>query len=132
GRLADTIGRRSTSVISLVLTLVGGTVVYWSESLPVLASAIAVGTFGTFAFVPSAATHRAELFPTAFRTTANAAGAYFGMVGSALGLLIGRFTIDAFGLSETVTLLGLGILGGIALTLTLPETLGQELDSVGR
>lgn len=132
GRLADTIGRRSTSVVSLVLTLAGGLVVYWSETLIVLAAAIAVGTFGSFAFVPSAATHRAELFPTAFRTTANAAGAYFGMVGSALGLLIGRFTIDEFGLSETVTLLGLGILAGIALTLSLPETLGQDLEKVGR
>lgn len=132
GRLADTIGRRGTSIVSLVLTLAGGLVVYWSETLIVLAAAIAVGTFGSFAFVPSAATHRAELFPTAFRTTANAAGAYFGMVGSALGLLIGRFTIDEFGLSETVTLLGLGILGGIALTLSLPETLGQELEKVGR
>lgn len=132
GRLADTVGRRSTTVFSLVLALAGGVTVYWSETLPVLAVAIAVGTFGSFAFVPSAATHRAELFPTTFRTTANAAGAYFGMVGSALGLLIGRFTIDDFGLSQTVTLLGIGVVAGIAITLLLPETLGQELDAVGR
>lgn len=132
GRLADTVGRRSTTVLSLVLALAGGVTMYWTETVAVLAVAIAVGTFGSFAFVPSAATHRAELFPTAFRTTANAAGAYFGMVGSALGLLIGRFTIDAIGLSQTVTLLGLGVVAGIAITLLLPETLGQELDAVGR
>jgi predicted MFS family arabinose efflux permease len=132
GRLADTIGRRSTSIMSLALLLVGGITLYWSESLPVLAGAITVGTFGSFAFVPAAASHRTELFPTAFRTTANAAGAYFGMIGSAVGLLIGRFTIDEIGLSQTVTLLGLGVVGGVALTMFLPETQGQELDSVVR
>jgi MFS transporter, putative metabolite:H+ symporter len=132
GRLADTIGRRSTSILSLIMVLAGGLALYWFESLPVLALAITIGTFGSFAFVPSAASHRTELFPTAFRTTANAAGGYFGMVGSALGLLIGRFTIDAIGLSQTVTLLGLGVVAGGVLTLRLPETQGQELDSVGR
>ena len=132
GRLADTIGRRSTTVMSLVLVLVGGVALYWFDTLPILAIAIAVGTFGSFAFVPSAASHRTELFPTAFRTTANAAGGYLGMVGSAVGLLIGRFTIDEIGLSQTVSLLSVGIAGGIALTLLLPETKGQELNAVGR
>lgn len=131
GRMADVVGRRSTSILSLVLVLVGGIGLYWFEQLPLLAISIAVGTFGSFAFVPSAASHRTELFPTAFRTTANAAGAYFGMVGSAVGLLIGRFTIDAIGLSQTVTLLGGGIISGIVLTMLLPETRGQELDKVG-
>lgn len=132
GRLADTIGRRSTTVMSLILVFVGGLGLYWFDSLPILALAIAIGTFGSFAFVPSAASHRTELFPTAFRTTANAAGGYFGMVGSAVGLLIGRFTIDEMGLSQTVSLLSIGIVGGIVLTLLLPETRGQELDTVGR
>ncbi|HVR31551.1 MAG TPA: MFS transporter [Acidimicrobiia bacterium] len=131
GRMADTIGRRSTTIFSLFLVFGGGLALYWFESLPVLAIAIAVGTFGSFAFVPSAASHRTELFPTAFRTTANAAGAYAGMIGSAVGLLIGRFTIDEIGLSQTVLVLSLGIIGGIVLTLRLPETLGQELDRVG-
>ena len=132
GRLADTLGRRSTTIISLILVVVGGVALYWFESLPILAVAIAVGTFGSFAFVPSAASHRTELFPTAFRTTANAAGGYLGMVGSAVGLLIGRFTIDGLGLSQTVSLLSVGIVGGIVLTLLLPETRGQELNAVGR
>lgn len=131
GRMADTVGRRTTSILSLVLMLVGGVGLYWFEQLLLLAVSIGVGTFGSFAFVPSAASHRTELFPTAFRTTANAAGAYFGMVGSAVGLLIGRFTIDAFGLSQTVTMLGLGVISGIVLTMLLPETRGQALDSVG-
>lgn len=131
GRLADTVGRRSTSIFSMGLALVGGLALYWFESIPVLAISVAVGTFGSFAFVPSAASHRTELFPTAFRTTANAAGGYIGMVGSAVGLLIGRFTIDSIGLSQTVTLLSFGVVGGIALTMLLPETRGQELDRVG-
>lgn len=130
GRMADTIGRRPTTIIALAFTLAGGLGLYWLESLPWLTAAIAVGTFGTSAFVPAAASHRTELFPTAFRTTANTASNYLGMVGSALGLLIGRFTIDDFGLSQTVSLLGIGVVGGMALTLLLPETRGQALDSV--
>lgn len=132
GRLADTIGRRSTTVMSLVLVMIGGLALYRFDTLPILAISIAVATFGAFAFVPSAASHRTELFPTAFRTTANAVGGYLGMVGSAVGLLIGRFTIDEMGLSQTVTLLSVGIVGGIILTALLPETKGQELDTVGR
>lgn len=130
GRLADTIGRRPTTIIALVAALVGGLGLYWLDSVPLLAVSVSVGTFGSFAFVPSAASHRTELFPTAFRTTANAGGTYLGMIGSATGLLIGRFTIDAIGLSQTVTLLGLGVIAGILLTLLLPETVGQPLENV--
>jgi len=130
GRTADTIGRRPTSIAALAAALAGGLGLYWLDSVPLLALCVTVGTFGSFAFVPAAASHRTELFPTSFRTTANAGGAYFGMIGSATGLLIGRFTIDGIGLSETVALLGLGVLAGMALTLLLPETRGQALESV--
>lgn len=132
GRLADVIGRRTTTIISLGLMVAGGISVYWLTDPGVLTAAIAVSTFGSFAFVPSAASHRVELFPTGFRSTAGAAGGYMAMIGSALGLLTGRATIDVFGLSETVTALGAAVLAAIVLTALLPETMGQELDAIER
>jgi MFS family permease len=130
GRLADVFGRRIVSVVSLVGSLIGGLGVYWLTELVPLMVAIAISTFGTFAYVPAAASHRTELFPTEFRTTANAGGAYLGMIGSALGLLVGRLTIDRIGLSETVTLLSTAVVVAIAVTLLLPETKNQDLAHV--
>jgi hypothetical protein len=37
------------------------------------------------------------------------------------------FTIDRFGVSETVTVLGAGVAVAALLTLALPETKGQDL-----
>ncbi|MGH8913767.1 MAG: MFS transporter [Acidimicrobiia bacterium] len=127
GHLADAWGRRRTTVVSLLLALGGGIVIYWSESIPMLLGAVAMSAFGTFAFVPAAGSHRTELFPTGLRASANTAVTNFGLVGSATGLILGIYTIDQFGLSQTVTMLGVGM--GIAafLTLLLPETRGQDL-----
>lgn len=130
GRLADVVGRRFTTILSLAGMMLGGIGVYWLTHPVALTAAVMVSTFGSFAYVPSAASHRLELFPTEFRSTAGAAGSYLAMVGSALGLLAGRATIDRIGLSETVTLLGSLLLVAIALTALLPETRGQDLETV--
>lgn len=127
GHLADSWGRRNTTVLSLLLALGGAVVLYWSFSIPVIIVAIMVSSFGTFAFVPAGGTHRAELFPTSLRASATTASANFGLAGSAAGLILGIFTIDRFGISRTVTGLGLGVLIAAVLTLTLPETRGQDL-----
>ena len=130
GHLADAWGRRRTTVVSLLLALGGGLVIYWSESIPVITVAVMVSSFGTFAFVPAGGSHRTELFPTGLRASANTAATNFGLAGSAVGLMLGILTIDRFGLSTTVTMLGVGM--GIAafLTLLLPETRGQDLTAV--
>lgn len=130
GRLADLFGRRPVTVASLLLAAAGGVGLYWFTQVWLLVAAIVVGSFGSFAFVPAAAAHRAELFPTDIRATAGTAAANLAMAGSAAGLTLGRFTIDTLGLSETVTLLALGMAIGAALTLLLPETRGQALDAV--
>jgi predicted MFS family arabinose efflux permease len=67
------------------------------------------------------------LFPTGLRASANTAAANFALAGSAAGLILGVFTIDRFGLSETVTVLGVGMAVAAVLTLLLPETRGQDL-----
>ena len=130
GHLADAWGRRRTTVVSLLLAVGGGLVIYWSNSIPWIVVAVMVSSFGTFALVPAAGSHRAELFPTGLRASANTAATNFGLVGSGLGLILGVFTIDRFGLSQTVTILGLGMGIAALLTLLLPETKGQDLSAV--
>jgi MFS family permease len=109
------------------MALGGGLLLYWTVSLPLIVLAVMVSSFGTFAFVPAGGSHRAELFPTRLRASATTATADFGLAGSALGLILGVFTIDRFGVSETVTVLGVGMAVAALLTLALPETKGQDL-----
>lgn len=130
GHLSDAWGRRTTSITSLLLTIVGGVTLYTSTSVPVIVVAAMVSAFGTFAFVPSGGAHRAELFPTRLRSSANTAASNAGLVGSALGLISGIYTIDTFGLSNTVYLLSVGVAIAAALTATLDETRGQDLTAV--
>lgn len=127
GHLADAWGRRMTTVIALLMALAGGLVIYWSESVAMIVAAVVVSSFGTFAFVPAGGSHRAELFPTGLRGSANTAATNFALAGSAAGLIAGVFTIDRFGLSTTVSILGVGMAAAALLTLLLPETRGQDL-----
>lgn len=130
GHLADAWGRRTTSVLSLLLSLAGGITIYTVESIPLIVIAAMVSAFGTFAFVPASGSHRAELFPTTLRASANTAVANLGMAGSAAGLIAGVYTIDSLGLTNTMLILGAGIALGAWLTLLLPETRGQDLTAI--
>lgn len=130
GHLADSWGRRPTSIVALVLTIVGGIAMYSVTSIPIIIIAAMVSAFGTFAFVPSAGSHRAELFPTHLRSSANTAATNSAVAGSALGLISGVWTIDALGLSNTIYLLAIGVAIATGLTATLAETRGQDLTAV--
>lgn len=130
GHLADAWGRRNTSVIALTLTIVGGVTLYTVTSLPIVLVAAMVSAFGTFAFVPAGGSHRAELFPTRLRSSANTAATNAATAGSATGLIIGVWTIDTLGLSQTIYLLAVGVGIAALMTLTLPETRGQDLAAV--
>lgn len=130
GHLADAWGRRRTTMISLLLALGGGLVIYWSGSVAVIVVAVMVSSFGTFAFVPAAGSHRAELFPTGLRASANTAANNLALAGSAFGLIGGVFTIDQLGLSTAVSFLGVGMAVAALLVLLLPETRGQDLRAV--
>jgi MFS family permease len=126
GRLADSWGRKKTVILSMGLALVG-LVIYWTESLPLLVTAVMISSFGIFAYVPSAGSFRAELFPTGLRATSNTAANNLSTLGSALGLMAGLVTIDRIGLSETITVLAVGVVAAILLITRLPETRGQDL-----
>ncbi len=128
GRLSDSWGRRPTTVLALVAILAGGLGVYHFEDTWMLVGSIVVSSFGSFAYVPAASTHRAELFPTGSRATAAASLHWIGTVGSALGLGLGRFLIDGLGLTRTLDLLGVGVVVAVVLTLFLPETKNTRLE----
>jgi MFS family permease len=130
GHLADAWGRRRTSVLALLLALGGGVTLYSVTSLPVIMFAVMISAFGTFAYVPAAGSHRAELFPTTLRSSANTAGSNGALAGSAFGLIIGIYTIDTFGLTNTILILSIGVLVAAGLTLLLPETRGQDLTAI--
>lgn len=130
GHLADSWGRRPTSMLALTLTIVGGVTLYSVTSIPVIIVAAMVSGFGTFAFVPAGGSHRAELFPTQLRSSANTAATNSAVVGSAIGLISGIWTIDTLGLSNTVYLLAIGTAISVVLTATLDETKGQDLTAV--
>jgi predicted MFS family arabinose efflux permease len=130
GHLADSWGRRRTSILALLLTLIGGITLYSVTSIPVIIVAAMVSAFGTFAFVPAGGSHRAELFPTRLRSSANTAATNAAVAGSAVGLISGVWTIDALGLSQTVYLLAIGVAIATLLTATLAETRGQDLTAV--
>ncbi len=130
GHLADAWGRRRTSIVSLLLTIAGGVTLYTATSIPLIVAAAMVSAFGTFAFVPAGGSHRAELFPTRLRSSANTAATNAALVGSALGLISGIYTIDNLGLSNTVYVLSAGVVVAALLTATLVETRGQDLTAV--
>lgn len=130
GRLADGWGRRSTTILALLLALAGGLILFQVTTPWSLAAAAAVSAFGSFAFIPAAGAHRAELFPTPLRGAANSASNYLATVGSAVGLLVGGLTIDRYGLFTTMAMLGIGVVVAALLTARLPETMGQDLAAV--
>lgn len=130
GHLSDSWGRKRTSIVSLLLTIAGGVTLYSTTSIPLIVVAAVVSTFGTFAFVPSGGSHRAELFPTHLRSSANTAASNAGLAGSAIGLISGIYTIDTLGLSNTIYVLSVGVALAALLTATLDETRGQDLTAV--
>jgi MFS family permease len=127
GRLADTVGRRPTTVAALGLGLIGGVAFYFVDTGWLLGAAVFVGTLGATMLSPAFAAHRSELFPTRVRATAGGIITNVAIVGSLTGFLIGALLVDSIGLPTTVAILGVGLLGAAYLVLQLPETKGKDL-----
>jgi len=127
GRIADTIGRRVTTAVAIVLGLVGGVGFYFVSTGPLIAVAVFVGTLGATMLTPSFAAHRSELFPTRIRATAAGLITNVAILGSLVGFVIGALVVDNIGLPSTVAVLGLGLLAAMVVVLQLPETRGKDL-----
>ncbi len=130
GRIADEIGRRAGAIIGFLLAAAGGLGLYWLEDPWAIAGAVFVSTFGAFTAIPSVGAQRNELFPTGQRATAVTWLNNFGVLGSVAGLTLGSVTIDTIGLSETVSILAIGMVMAALLILLLPETRGQPLGAL--
>jgi putative MFS transporter len=127
GRLADTVGRRPTEIVSLLMGAGGGVLFYFAESGFLLAAGLFLGTLGATALTPAFAAHRAELFPTRLRATAGAWVTNAAIGGSVAGFAVGALLIDRIGLPSTIALLSVGVVVAALLVLPLPETKGRDL-----
>lgn len=127
GRMADSIGRRATTVIALLLGGAGGVGFYTLESGWQLAPAILLASLGASMLTPSLAAHRAELFPTDIRARAAGWITNVAIGGAILGFGIGAWITDTVGLPQTISILGIGLAVSALLILTLPETRGIDL-----
>ena len=132
GRLADRVGRRAITLVSLVVGLVGGVAFYNVSSGWLLAPAVFLATFGASMLTPAFAAHRAELFPTRVRAMAGGWLTNVAILGSTTGFLIGALVVDRVGLGITMTVLGAGLFVAMFLVLKLPETRGLDLVRAGR
>ena len=127
GRLADSIGRKTTTIIALLVGGAGGVGFYTLESGWQLAPAILLASLGASMLTPSLAAHRAELFPTDVRARAGGWITNIAIVGAIVGFGIGAWITDSVGLPRTIVVLAFGLVVSAALVLTLPETRGIDL-----
>jgi MFS family permease len=127
GRAADRLGRRPTAVAAMLVGLVGGLGFYLLDSGWFLAASIFLATLGATMLTPALGAMRAELFPTKVRATAAGWVTNVAILGSITGFVVGALLIDRIGLSATVAILGVGVIGAVLLTLRLPETKGMDI-----
>lgn len=127
GRLADRVGRRPTEAITIVIGVAGGIAFYQLEISWLLTIGIFFSMLGAFGFSPAFASHRSELFPTELRATATAWIVNAAILGGLTGFTAGRFLVDAWGVSATITVLGILLLLAALVIPTLPETKGLSL-----
>jgi MFS family permease len=127
GRAADRLGRRPTAVAAMLIGLVGGLGFYLLDSGWFLAASIFLATLGATMLTPALGAMRAELFPTKVRATAAGWVTNVAILGSITGFVVGALLIDRIGLSATVAILGVGVIGAVLLTLRLPETKGMDI-----
>lgn len=127
GRIADTVGRRTTSAVAIGLGAIGGVAFYFVSTGPLLALAVFLGTLGATMLTPAFAAHRSELFPTRIRATAAGMITNVAIVGALFGFIVGALVVDRVGLPRTVAILGGGLVVAVYLVLQLPETRGKDL-----
>lgn len=127
GRMADSVGRRQTTLVALVLGGVGGVGFYTLDSGWLLAPAVLLASFGASMLVPAFAAHRSELFPTRVRATAAGWITNAAIFGSIAGFATGAFVVDRIGLPATISTLALGLIVAAVLVARLPETRGIDL-----
>lgn len=127
GRMADRVGRKPTTIVALIIGVIGGAGFYLLDAGWFLAGSIFLATLGATMLAPSFGAQRSELFPTRVRATASGWITNVAIIGSIFGFATGAVLIDRIGLGATVTTLGAGVVIAIYLATRLPETKGMDL-----
>jgi MFS family permease len=129
GFLADAVGRKPTTMLFYLLSLVVTPVVYlWAQGIYAVLLAVGLSGFfilGIFAWLPI---WLPELFPTRMRATAVAlcfnAPRFISCIGP---LIAGTLTVGLGGYGPAATIVGLFYILGLAAAPFLPETKGKPL-----
>lgn len=129
---ADTIGRRGTGAMAMVLMAIAGIVTY-SGSAPAAVGgylgAVAAGSM----FAPPTGAMAAELFPTSVRATVAGWSVAFGVLGAVVGLMGFGAMADAYAEFGGAALVLFAPAGAVAaLFVLLPETKDRELEDWAR
>ena len=124
--LADRVGRRPTSALSMAAVALCGCLAY-SGSAAGLVAGYVCGLFAASTFAPATGALVNEVFPTSVRASVAGWQVAAGVLGAATGLVVFGAIADAgngFGLAALLTFLP--AVAAIALFLLLPETKGRE------
>jgi putative MFS transporter len=128
GRLADTVGRRVIGAITIVCAAVGVAAFYRTSWLLPAFALIVFSEAGVSIAINSLGT---ELFPTALRATAKSWITNAGILGAMIGLaVVGALSQYVGGVHVAISMLVAVPLLSLPLIFLLPETSGQELESI--
>jgi MFS family permease len=131
GRLADTRGRRPVGALSVLISTTLIALAFTSSGAALWVLTLAGSVIGAMG-VPALGVYGPELFPTSLRGKVGGWLAFFGLIGSAVGLILGGIAADSpDGLAQALVPLALGpiIVAGMVFFL-YPETAGRELEDL--
>lgn len=124
--LADHIGRRKTTAITMVCLAAFGTVAYSGPKVAVVIGYV-LGVLSAATFAPAAGSLMNELFPTSVRASVTGWQIAIGVLGAVVGLLIFGAVADVgdrFGIGAAAAFLP--TLPVVAVLWLVPETKGWE------
>jgi putative MFS transporter len=132
GHVSDRYGRKLVGCLFAAVQIVGAACFYWLPGgVPVLLPAMSVSLIGQLGAWPTLQTYSQELFPTALRGQAGSWSNCAAILGRSASLGLAALVVGGVSQSTTVTLLALGPLFAIVLTvLWFPDTHGRELEDI--
>jgi MFS family permease len=124
--LADTVGRRPTGAVAVVVAALAATLAY-SGSRPALVVGYTFGVLSGALLAPAVGSLLTELFPTAVRASVTGWFVTSGVLGAVVGLVAFGAVADVgnrFALAAAITFLPMALASG--LFWLVPETKGNE------
>jgi putative MFS transporter len=134
GKMLDVWGRRMGAVVIFTLTAAGVVGSYSLDSPVALTAALALGIFGSSAFLPVLNAYTTELFPTHLRSDAFAwSNNLLGRIGYVVSPIMVGLAAEKVGWGRAVSATAIGPILALGLILwLLPETKGKELEETAQ